>query len=81
MRLEYACDVNIVLHCYLTETFYWFVLECFTVVVNVFGNRFPVIATSLLLMFAEKSPDTKDPSLFYGKAQVSPSDIPSFKEN
>lgn len=66
-------------HCYLTKTFYWFILESFTVVVNVFGNRPPAIATALLLMFAEKSPGALDPSLFYGETQVTASDICSFK--
>lgn len=83
MIIEYACDVicvlYILLHCYLTETFYWFILESFTIVVNVFGNRLPAIATALLLMFAEKSPNALDPSLFYGEAQVTASDIRSFE--
>lgn len=69
------CVLHILLHHYLTETFYWLVLEFFTVVVNVFINRIPTIATALLLMFAEKSLDTDDPSLVYGEAQVTASDI------
>lgn len=73
------CVLHILLHRYLTETFYWFVLEFFTVVVNVFFNSIPTIATALLLMFAEKSPYTADPSLVYGEAQVTASDIISFK--
>lgn len=73
------CVLHILLHRYLTETFYWFVLEFFTVVVNVFINRVPTIATALLLMFAEKSLDTADPSLFYGEAQVAASHTISFK--
>lgn len=42
-------------------------------VVNVYVNRVPTIATALLLMFAEKSVNTIDPSLIYGEAQVSAS--------
>uniref|UniRef100_H2V780 G protein-coupled receptor 155 n=1 Tax=Takifugu rubripes TaxID=31033 RepID=H2V780_TAKRU len=34
------------------------------------GWGLPAIATALLLIFAEKSPDAQDPSLFYGEAQI-----------
>lgn len=46
---------------------------CFTVVVNVYVNRVPTVATALLLIFAEKSLNTIDLSLIYGEAQVSAS--------
>lgn len=42
-------------------------------VVNVYVNRVPLIATALLLVFAEKNVNTIDPSLIYGEAQVSAS--------
>lgn len=42
-------------------------------VVNVYVNRVPIIATALLLVFADKNVNTIDPSLIYGEAQVSAS--------